>query len=220
MTTKTRPAWLSGFCNPGCPPDSHDRCRSGYTHPTHGWTPCSCTCHTDPPPEDPMPHTTATLDPPATLTDALAVLESAVRAVVDAPHPDDWQDAVRDLARLRDSVHRLGQIDRLLTNHIYLAGEHGKQLVEGVGEVMVARSRDRRQWDAHGIAAAIIDERMADRGGEEAHPADVAEWLLEVLAVSYARVTPLRAMGLDPDAFCSSTPGTPAVSLPRPPSTP
>lgn len=44
--------WLSGFCNPGNPPDSHDRCTGSTTGGKGGAVlVCSCAHHTAPEPE-------------------------------------------------------------------------------------------------------------------------------------------------------------------------
>lgn len=127
----------------------------------------------------------------------------------------DPEDTIRLLDRLRTITHRLGQVDANLVRHTYVTGEHGDLEVEGVGRVKVQRSRDRRAWDERGVAQAVIDKRMEARGGEMPNePWEVAEWLLETFGISYCRVTPLRAMGLDPEMFCESTPGKPTVTLP------
>jgi hypothetical protein len=140
-------------------------------------------------------------------------LSEAALGTIDAL---DWEDAVRLLDQIRDSIETLRQIDSLLVRRIYLAGPHGRNIAEldGIGPVSITRSPDRKRWDERGIARAVIDARMADTTGEAPDPWDVAEWLLEVVSVGYARVTPLRAMGLDPDAFCDVEPGKPTVQLP------
>lgn len=130
--------------------------------------------------------------------------------------PDtDWQDGVRLLARIRYAMDQAGYVQSSLTTHVYLTGEHGDQDVEGVGRVKIARGRDRTKWDERGVVQAVLDAKMQERGGEMPNdPWDVAEWLLEVLGVGYCRVTPLRALGLDPKLFCEDTPGKVGVQLP------
>lgn len=127
----------------------------------------------------------------------------------------DPEESIRLLAWLRIITHRLGQIDANLVRHVYVTGEHGDLEVQGVGRVKVQRSRDRRAWDERGVAQAVIDKRMEARGGVMPNePWEVCEWLLEVMGVGYVRVTPLRAMGLNPKDFCEDTPGKPTVTLP------
>lgn len=165
-------------------------------------------------------------DPPAvdmanlTIRQAVDLVDAACGALNGAALGSaverlDWKDAVRLLADLRDAAHLLGVVDNALVKHIYLTGEHGKATVEGVGQVQVSRSRDRRKWDERGVVQAVLDARMTERGGEMPNePWEVAEWLLEVLGVGYCRVTPLRAMGINPADYCEDTPGNLTVSLP------
>lgn len=128
----------------------------------------------------------------------------------------DWQEATKLLDRLREITTRLAQIDALIVRHIYVTGEHGDTDIDGIGRVKVTRSRDRTKWDERGVAQAVIDKQMEARGGEMPNdPWEVAEWLLQVYGVNYCRVTPLRALGLEPDDYCDSTPGKPTVQLPR-----
>jgi len=133
-------------------------------------------------------------------------------AQLDREAPEHWLIVLRDLRRV---IEQLRTLDAGLVRHIYLTAEHGKQVIDGIGEVWVARSKDRKKWDERGVAQAVLDHRMNERGGEIPNdPWEIAEWLLDVLAVSYVRVTPLRSMGLEPDAFCETVTGKPSVTLP------
>ena len=127
-----------------------------------------------------------------------------------------WEDTVKVLAVLRDVKWLLGVVDTSLVRHVYLNGEHGKQLIDGVGQVQVSRSRDRREWDGPAVARAVIDAKMQDSDGTMPDPMDVAEWLLAVFPADRVRVTPLRELGIDPveHDMCVDTPGRPAVSIP------
>jgi len=155
------------------------------------------------------------------LQTAVSVLTAAadqlsVAAARDGIDALDWEAATRALADLRDGIETARQVDSLLVRHIYLHGPHGKNAAEldGIGPVSIGRSQERKNWDERGVARAVIDARMADTAGEAPDPWDVAEWLLEVYGVSYCRVTPLRALGLEPKAFCEEIPGKPTVQLP------
>lgn len=154
-----------------------------------------------------------------TLTQAVELFAAAADRLSETAHRElmgtSWTDAVHLLDRLRAAGRTGAQVDAALVRHIYLTGEHGKRVIDGIGEINVARSRDRTKWDERGVARAVIDARMADSVGELPDPWDVAEWLLEVYGVSYCRVTPLRALGIEPKAFCEDEPGKPTVQLPR-----
>lgn len=126
-----------------------------------------------------------------------------------------WEQQIALLDRLRTVTARLGQLDALLVRSIYLHGEHGKQVLDGIGEVWVTRTRSKERWDERGVAQAVIDAKMGERGGEMPdEPWDVAEWLLEVLSVGYVRKGALDALGIDRDPFYDSEPGKPQVTLP------
>lgn len=207
------------------------------------WVPCACPLHTAIPEEPPMPEPAIDADDPKgphftpspamstgpettpvaeidelTLDQAVTLFAAAADRLSEACHRDlmatSWVDAIRLLDQLRTAGRTAGQVDATLVRHIYLTGEHGRQEIDGVGVVGIARTRDRKDWDERGVARAVIDAKMADTTGEAPDPWQVAEWLLEVYGVNYCRVTPLRALGLDPKMFCEETPGKPAVQLP------
>lgn len=229
MTGLVQPGWRSGFCSTDdALPWQHaacDRNGAGYRRtPTkkdpRDWVPCACTCHHPAPIEEtpvPAPAATPELDA-LTLTQAVDLFAAAAdrlsETVVKALMGTSWQDTIRLLDRLRDAGHTAGQVDAALVRHAYLTGEHGAHEIEGVGMVGIARTRDRKSWDERGVARAVIDAKMADSDGTAPDPWDVAEWLLEVYGINYVRVTPLRALGLEPKAFCTEEPGKPAVQLP------
>lgn len=157
---------------------------------------------------------------PTGLPAALASLSDAAEVLSqNAMDPDvakvDWQEAVRMLDRLRRATDLIGSVHDALVMHVYLTGEHGDQEVEGVkGMVRIARGRDRRSWEVDRTALAVVEAKMQEREGEMPDPEEVVEWLLEVLHVDYARVTPMRGLGLDPKEFCQDRPGKVGVQLP------
>jgi hypothetical protein len=166
------------------------------------------------------PETPAVVPAPPTLQvaaelTALAAeqLSTAATGVIEGL---DWEDCVRLLDLLRTAVHSIQQVDSLLVRQAYLKGPHGVNVAEldGIGRVTITRSKDRKNWDERGVAQAVIDARMADTTGEAPDPWTVAEWLLEVYGINYVRVTPLRALGLEPEAFCEEITGKPTVQLP------
>lgn len=152
----------------------------------------------------------------ATAVEMAAVLADQINtAALDGIPDADWIEALRILHRLRDALDTLRSVDAGLVRHIYLTGEHGDTDVPGLGRVKVARGRDRRDWDGRAVVQAVLDKQMEKRGGEMPNePWEVAEWLLEVLPVDRPRITPLRALGLDPKAFCTDRPGPLGVQLP------
>lgn len=217
--------WRSGFCNTY--PHAtwqQEACLGGYARtPTKAdpreWVPCACLCHQLQ--ETPMPDPAHAVDlNKLTLTQAVDLFAAAAERLSEAATTSglmgtDWQTALHLLDRLRAAGRTAGQVDATLVRHIYLTGEHGQIEVDGIGVVHIGRGRERKHWDERGVARAVIDAKMADSTGEPPDPWQVAEWLLEVYGVSYCRVTPLRALGLEPKAFCDDEPGNLQVSLPR-----
>jgi hypothetical protein len=226
--TEPRP-WRSGFCSAQGHHDwQHAACRGGHSRtPTKAdpreWVPCACPRHREP---EEHPVTAETFDasllpdpgPPMPVAAELVALaadrlSTAATGVIESL---DWEDCVRLLDTLRDAVRTIQQVDSLLVRQAYLKGPHGKNAaeVDGIGLVSISRSKDRKNWDERGVAQAVIDARMADTTGEAPDPWTVAEWLLEVYGINYVRVTPLRALGLEPEAFCEEITGKPTVQLP------
>lgn len=199
----------SGFCSPcegPIPGATHDRCRL---------TGCSCVVHD----ADLLAKSAELTEAPAEprpLWDAVAeVAFAALHVTKEATSLSELppEEAMRILYGLRDAIDHLRDVDAALVQHIYLHGEHGDVRLEGLPPAKVTRGRDRKDWDARGAAFAYVDSKMVERHGETPDPAEVASWVLEVVGASYCRVTPLRAVGLDPEAFCESSPGRLSVTF-------
>lgn len=127
----------------------------------------------------------------------------------------DWEEAARALAVVREGIRAAQNVDANLVRHIYLTGEHGDRELDGLGVVKVLRGRDRKSWDGRAVAQAVVDTQMQKRGYEiPDDPWDVVEWLLDVFPTDRPRVTTLRSLGIDPDAYCMSSPGKPSVQFP------
>lgn len=127
-----------------------------------------------------------------------------------------WDDALDLLHTIRTTLtEHVNPIDASLTRHIYLTGPHGDVEVDGIGVVGIRRNNDRKSWDERSALFAMLDSRMAARGGEQPDPAEVIEWVLEVAGIQYLRVNALKAVGLRADDYCETTPGKVAVSLPK-----
>lgn len=152
--------------------------------------------------------------------DAMDLLAAALAKVLEAAAGPtgiagmDAEAALRYLRRLRDCTADLGRLDNDLERHVYLIGRHGKQVLDGVGGVSVYRTDARERWDERGVAQAVVDVRMGERGGEiPDDPWEVAEWLLEVFGIGYVRKTALRSLGIPREPFYSSEVGRPKVQF-------
>lgn len=221
--------FVSGFCNPTLPRtaryDPHQRC-PGCTCRAPG-----CPCNPEEPTVDEhvviktqtgevIKHYPDTALDDAGLATMAEVTRAAAARLLDttgAKHLTalDVEATVRIADTLRHALRDIRLIQDALTRHAYLIAEHGRPyIIDGVGSVTINRTRDRKRWDERGVAQAIIDARMQNTDGEAPAPWDVVEWLLEVIAVNYCRVTPLRALGIEPKAFCDDVPGKPNIDLP------
>lgn len=197
-------------------------CTPERVGPQHGrgcpdW--CSCDWHQGIPAKAATP-TQAELNEDDPQTALAVAVEIAVRAGENlasaslAIGPDlSAEDALRRLHRLRQAIEQCQLVDAALVRHIYLNGEHGDVSLDGLPVAKVTRGRDRKSWDSRGAVFAYLDQRLSGADGELPDPMDVAAMVLDLVGVGYVRVTPLRSAGLDPDAFCDSSPGRLSVTF-------
>lgn len=137
-----------------------------------------------------------------------------------------WEAASRHLSALRDAVTTLLQIDAALVRHLYLTAPHGDTELEGVGVVKVYRSNDRKDWDHEtwqkDVRGALLERKgigpvLADPvSGELIEVLDLLRELQDVHGAQAPKVTRLRALGLEPGAYCEERPGKPSVQITRP----
>jgi hypothetical protein len=100
---------------------------------------------------------------------------------------------VRDLRTLADATE--ADLARIM-------GEHGARRIDldHVGTFERKRSTTRRAWQTGDLAARLVSDAMARDVIH--HPSDVVDLLLECASISGFKVTPLRALGLDPSEWC------------------
>ena len=137
-----------------------------------------------------------------------------------------WEDAIQALSDLRVAQVTIARIDAALVRHLYLVAPHGDVEVEGVGMVGIRRSTDRKEWDhdewKHDVRSHLLEQRglpsfLADPGtGEVVDVLDLLQAAQDVHGAQAPKVTKIRALGLEPQAYCSETPGKPSVTITRP----
>lgn len=167
--------------------------------------------------EEPEPDPLAGLTVPQAVDLFLAAAEHLdTAASYEAVRVLDHTTLIRLLDRLRAATLIAGDIDRTLVGAAYAKGR-GDHVIDGIGPVKVSRSVTRKSWDERGIAQGVIDTRMQrdHPDGSLPNPWEVIDWFLEVVHVDYARVGSLKALGLDPEAYCDEELGRPSVTLPR-----
>lgn len=192
----------SGHCGNG--DAGHERCRMAG---------CSCPSH-----DSDLLEKAATLTQPVLPDSVAAAVEVFVLAAeqlsIAAREPGTAEDALRLLHRLRVGITAAQEVDASLVTHVYLHGEHGDVRLDGIPAAKVQRARDRKAWEHRGLAQAVMDAQMDKRAGEPpSDPWEPIEWLLDAAGLSYWRVTQLRALGIDPEAFCTSEPGKVSVQF-------
>lgn len=217
MTTQA-PTILLGFCSPGNPRDSHDRCPGGLQG--HD---CRCTCHTpqlDDAAPTPAPRDPADLEQLDALSDAIDNADEAARWL-------NTESRAAKHATFPEAMHLLNRLQLLreavqaAEAYVHRAAweargeEYGDVLVGDLPQASVRRTAAKVRWDHDGATKAVIDKHMADTGGEVPDPAAVARWLLDAAAVSYWRKGKLEALDIDPDEYVTSERGTPKITFTR-----
>lgn len=84
-----------------------------------------------------------------------------------------------------------------------------------LGVVEIRRSSNRRDWDHEALAKDWLDswlEKNAE-GGVLPSPWQIKNALMEVAGIGYWKVGVLKELGIDPDEYCDSSPGTPRVKV-------
>lgn len=137
----------------------------------------------------------------------------------------DYDTAIRVLHQLRQAVALIGTVDASLARHIYLTAPHGDTEIDGIGIVGVRRNQDRKEWQHDDwktdVRNAILDKHNIDGGllfDVEGTGIEAVELLTEAQDVHGAtspKVTALRKLGLDPEAYCTSVPGSISITFPR-----
>lgn len=158
--------------------------------------------------------------------DAAKALSEALLGSLGGEESITWLEALTILDALRKTVTSLLQSDAGLVRYLYLTAPHGDTEVEGIGVVGIRRSNDRNAWDhdgwKHDVRAALLEEYGYGDGlvdvqsGEMVDVLDLLTALQDVHGASAPKVTKLRALGLDPAAYCEEVPGKPSVTITRP----
>jgi hypothetical protein len=131
----------------------------------------------------------------------------------------DVDDAVQELAGLREVRAALADWENELTEMLAEALGRNTITVDGIGEVTVRQGAARKAWDHDQLLRVVLarsrDERIVDPETGEAE--DLAEATLRVLTecahIDYWRKGALSERGLDVDEFCETTAGRPRVVI-------
>jgi hypothetical protein len=95
-----------------------------------------------------------------------------------------------------------------------VAGEYHldrKGEIPGVGTFEIRGGKDRREWKHQDLAAEVTRKHLEATGDFE--PAALVAAILAAAQVTGWRVTVLKPQGIDPDQYCSSSPGRSTVQI-------
>lgn len=146
-------------------------------------------------------------------TDVLA----AVQALdVDDLMGIDLKEACRQWAALEDANRVLAIVRGEMARQIGQELPEPEWTVEGLGTVSRHFRKDRKEWDKDALLRDVMDARFVDPRTGEIEIHSPLERVLFVWNLPAPRTTALRALGLDPDEYCSSTFGGVNLQLTKP----
>jgi hypothetical protein len=183
-----------------------------------------CTCTHEPETVEAPVLTLVETAPAADLGDSLALLERGVAGLDTALLGFDGSaiELLDLLGIVRDHRKNLADIESLLETRA--AKAMTGDVMEWTGGTAERRwGKDRKEWkhDAltSAVTAAIVPPLAVDPNGEV--DTVLAELLHEAISAYAAtnrpswRVTAVKPLGIDPDEFCTSSPGRPSVTVTR-----
>lgn len=149
----------------------------------------------------------------------LQVAADAVNTAALGSEDLPWTDLAAFLDTIRETRKTIQAVEanmEVRTARAMGAADVKASEVEGVGFVEWHRGRDRKAWAHDAVARDVLAARMAEVGGEVVDPHTVRDWLFDAAHVDYWRTRALRALGLDPQDYSTTTPGKLSVEVTRP----
>lgn len=206
--------FVTGFCNPSNPPDSHQRCRPDYRS---DGVRCSCACHTS--------------DPLSRTAEAVAALEDALPRLLEACTDPEARDLAEFLLNVREAREKLQALERDVQAATAKA-MLGDFTQSATIRAERSRASDRTAWDHDSWKRDVRQQALRKHGllgvqalvtsdGEELEPAALHALISDLQSVHSAaapktsKAGGLRAFGLDPDDYCTRTPGAWSVRVIR-----
>ncbi len=144
------------------------------------------------------------------------VLQAVESLNVDDLMGIDLKEACRQWAALEDANRVLAIVRGEMARQIGEDLPEAEWVVEGLGTVSRHYRKDRKEWDKDGLLRDVLDARLVDGKTGEITDQTPLERILYVWNLPAPRTTALRALGLDPDEYCSSTFGGVNLQLTKP----
>jgi hypothetical protein len=126
------------------------------------------------------------------------------------------------LAEVRSVRTALGLRERAIEELLVDIMLEDTMTVTGIGTFRLRHGRDRKGWDSEELLSTVI-RRSLDPEGTGELPATIPEVVERIRTGVFAaapitpsmqwRVTALRDQGIDPDEWCTSTPGRTTVQI-------
>ena len=139
------------------------------------------------------------------MNDAIDEIEAQVRGAVDRGDPEELAQLVQDLKGWKKSLSVIERDAR--SGYVTSAGER-RMSFEGAGTFEVMKKTKRTGWQTDELWKRVVararDERKVDHEtGEMEDPVETISRVLFACLNPSWRLEPLRALGIDPDEFCS-----------------
>ena len=144
------------------------------------------------------------------------ILAAMLSLDVDELMTDRLEDACRNWAALEDANRVLAIVRGEMAKMIGEELPEKEWTVDGLGTVSRHYKKNRTEWDKDGLLRDVLDARLVDGKTGEIKDQTPLERVLYVWNLPAPRTTALKALGLDPDEYCRSTPGGVNLQLIRP----
>lgn len=161
------------------------------------------------------------------LDDLDAFVADLAEVLVDIIERGDADELVRVMVAIRELRADLANTYDLVERRLVIAMDGARHRnVPDVGEVEVKRRTKRTAWDHDALIPAVVARIVDEPGivwngdtGERFPPnaigTNLARRLRDCISFGAGKVTGLRALGLQPDEFCTERDDGYAVTIPR-----
>lgn len=155
----------------------------------------------------------------------LARLREAILAVDDQreqlAQAGDLDNLARGLVQLKTLVGDLNQLTRAVEDDVARLMPAKRVEIEGVGAIERRKGTDRKAWKWDDLLPILVRTYLdPDLTGELPSTPEAVDrmraLIVEVIGVTPSkgpRLTPLRALGIEPDEYAETTPGRTTVQI-------
>lgn len=113
----------------------------------------------------------------------------------------------------RDAAQARDHLASLMASDVRKHPKTFAEPIEGIGMVKVGADSTKHEWDNDAIASRIARAASYDHDTGEKHTPEEAAVIALRCAAAGWRVTDIRALGIDPDPYRTTTHGTPRARI-------